>query len=114
MLGRRPGNSLCEVLVALTLVASASAWALQAAVISQRGLGRSQRQRASLHRAERVLSELNALPCDSISIARTLTEPRWQLAIERDQDGPAYNDLVILRTSVGDTVRVSRSGWCAP
>ena len=106
------GTSLCEVLLALTLLSATAAWGLQAAAAAEHALGKSHNKRQALHRAERALDDLNALPCDSINIVRTITEPRWRITATRDHDGLAYADDIALRTTLGDTVRLHRGGWC--
>lgn len=108
----RVGTSLCEVLLALVLLSATAAWGLQAAAAAERTLGDTQRQRAGLHRAERALADVDALPCDSISVARTIVEPRWRISVARDHDGHAYSDDVVLSARVGDSVRLHRGGWC--
>ena len=108
----RSGTSLVEVLLALVLVICTAAWALQAAAAAERAAGRAQAGRAALHRAELALSDVNALPCDSINLARTVNELRWRLVVTRDHDGPAYSDDVLLVSRRGDSVRVHRGGWC--
>ena len=108
----RIGTSLCEVLLALTLLSATAAWGLQAAAAAERTLGDTQRQRAGLHRAERALADLDALPCDSITVSRTIAEPRWRLRVVRDHAGQTYSDDVVLRATVGDSVRLHRGGWC--
>jgi hypothetical protein len=113
MLHNRVGTSLCEVLLALVLLAATAGWGLQAAAAAERTLGRTERHRAQLHRAERAMADLDALPCDSINLARAIVEPRWRIAATRDHDGLAYSDDVVLR-SVGlrDSVQLHRGGWC--
>lgn len=111
-MSHRSGTSLCEILLALVLLAATAAWGLQAAAAAERALGRSRAQRSALHRAERALADLNALPCDSINVVRSVTEPRWRIEAQRDHDGPAYSDDVTLRGNHGDTLRVHRGGWC--
>lgn len=108
----RHGNSLCEVLLALVLLSATASWALLATSAAERALGNARAQRASLHRAERALADLDALPCDSINIARSIREPRWRIAVSRDHDGLAYHDEVTLRSMRGDSIRIARSGWC--
>lgn len=112
MLQHRVGTSLCEVLLALVLLSATAAWGLQAAAAAERTLGDSQRKRMALHRAERALADLDALPCDSINIWRVIVEPRWRISVQRDHDGPVYSDDIVLRQSTGDSVRVHRGGWC--
>ena len=109
---RRPGTSLCEILLALVLLSATAAWGLQAAAAAERAVGSSRAHRASLHRAERALADLDALPCDSINITRTIRERRWQLTAQRDHDGLAHSDDVELHDLRGDTVRLHRAGWC--
>ncbi len=112
MLHNRVGTSLCEVLLALVLLSATAAWGLRAAAAAERVLGDTHRQRTQLHRAERALADLDALPCDSINIARTIVEPRWRIAVARDHDGLAYSDDIVLRATTGDSVQLHRSGWC--
>jgi Tfp pilus assembly protein PilV len=109
---RRSGTSLCEVLLALVLLAATAAWGLQAAAAAERALGRTSARRTALHRADRALAELNALPCDSINVVRSVVEPRWSIDARRDHDGLAYSDDVVLRLRSGDTLRAHRGGWC--
>ncbi len=108
----RRGTSLCEVLLALVLLSASAAWGLQAAAAAERAVGAARARRAALHRAERALADLDALPCDSINIVRASSEPRWHLTARRDHDGLAYSDDVALRDARGDTVRLRRAGWC--
>lgn len=108
----RDGHSLCEVLLALVLLSATASWALSAVSAAERALGTSRAQRAALHRAERALADLDALPCDSINIVRTLREPRWQLFSQRDHEGLAYSDDVVLRSTRGDSIRLHSGGWC--
>ncbi len=108
----RFGSSLCEVLLALVLLSAIASWALLATSAAERGLGHARLHRAALHRAERALADLNALPCDSINVTRSVREPRWQLALSRDHDGLAYRDEVTLRSTRGDSVRLAFGGWC--
>ena len=108
----RRGTSLCEVLLALVLLSACAAWGMQAAAAAERAVGSSRAHRAALHRAERALADLNALPCDSINITRTASEPRWHLTAQRDHDGLAHSDDVVLHDRRGDTIRLHRAGWC--
>ena len=108
----RLGTSLCEVLLALTLLSATAAWGLQAAAAAEKSLGKSHHRRDALHRAERALNDLNALPCDSINITRVINEPRWRITATRDHDGLSYADDITLRTTLGDTVQLHRGGWC--
>lgn len=109
---RRNGTSLCEVVLALCLLSATSAWGLQAAAEAQHALGRTQAQRAALHRAQRALDDLDALPCDSSSVNRVATEMRWRITTRRTRTGRVYSDDVTLRTTLGDTTRVQHIGWC--
>jgi len=108
----RRGTSLCEVLMALVLLAATASWALQAAAVAERAIGNAERHRQLLHRAEHALAELHGLPCDSLSVVRTVREPRWVLLSARDHDGLAYSDDVSIRATDGDSVRLHRGGWC--
>jgi hypothetical protein len=108
----RRGTSLCEVLVALVLLSATAAWGLQAATAAEAALGAARVRQTQLHRAEWALAELDALPCDSINISRTIVESRWRLSVERDHDALSYRDDVILQSQRGDTVRLHRGGWC--
>jgi hypothetical protein len=109
---RTRGTSLCEVLLALTLLSATAAWGLQAAAAAEKSLGKARHHREALHRAERALDDLNALPCDSINIIRTINEPRWRISATRDHDGLAYADDIALHTTLGDSVQLHRGGWC--
>ena len=109
---RRPGTSLCEILLALVLLAATAAWGLRAAAAAERALGQTKARRVALHRAERALADLDALPCDSVSVTRNTTEPRWHIEARRDRTGLAYSNDVALSDRRGDTVRVHRGGWC--
>jgi hypothetical protein len=101
------------VMLALVLLSATAAWGLQAAAAAERSLGTTERHRAQLHRAERALADLDALPCDSINISRSIAEPRWRLAVTRDHDGFAYSDDVVLRAlGTRDSVQLHRGGWC--
>lgn len=108
----RRGTSLCEVLLALVLLTATASWALQAAAAAERAIGTADRHRQMLHRAEQALAELHGLPCDSLSIVRSIREPRWVLRSVRDHDGLAYSDDVSIRATGGDSVRLHRGGWC--
>ena len=108
----RAGTSLCEVLLALALLSATAAWGLRAAAQAERAMGDMRRHQAALHRAERVLADLDALPCDSLSIVRATVEPRWRISAARDHRGDAYSDDVELTSRLGDTVRLHRGGWC--
>lgn len=112
MLLHRHGTSLCEVLLALVLLSATASWALSATASAERALGYARAHRSALHRAERALADLNALPCDSINVARTASEPRWQVVATRDNDGRSYSDDVILHSVRGDSIRLHRGGWC--
>jgi hypothetical protein len=111
-LSARRGTSLCEVLVALVLLSATAAWGLQAAAAAEAALGAARVRQTQLHRAEWALAELDALPCDSINISRTIIEPRWRITVERDHDALSYRDDVLLQSARGDTVRLHRGGWC--
>ncbi len=106
------GTSLCEVLLALVLLSATAAWGLQAAAAAEVAIGSSRAHRAALHRAERALADLEAMPCDSINITRTFSERRWQLTAQRDHDGLAHSDDVVLRDVRGNSIRLHRAGWC--
>jgi Tfp pilus assembly protein PilV len=108
----RTGTSLCETLLALVLLAATAAWGLQAATAAQRAVGDARARQAALHRAQWALADLDAIPCDSTSAPRTLSEARWSLAIARTRDGHAYRDDVTLRAVRGDTLRLQHSAWC--
>jgi hypothetical protein len=108
----RAGHSLCEVLLALVLLSATASWALSAVSAAERAMGSAGARRAALHRAERALADLDALPCDSINIVRSITEPKWRIFVQRDHDGLSYADDVVLRTVRGDSVRLHRGGWC--
>jgi hypothetical protein len=108
----RPGTSLCEVMFALVLLATTAAWGLQAAAQAERAFGDLRRRQAALHRAERAIADFNALPCDSLSISRTIVEPRWRIEATRDHNGLAYSDDIQLTTNSADTVRLHQGGWC--
>lgn len=108
----RAGSSLCEMLVALVLLSTAAGWALQATASAERSLGRTANTRRALHRAERALADLDALPCDTTSVNRTAIEPRWQLAAQRASAANIRRDEVRLRFRSGDSLVLYRSGWC--
>ncbi|MDZ7632773.1 MAG: hypothetical protein U5K74_15910 [Gemmatimonadaceae bacterium] len=107
----RHGTSLCEVLFALVLLTATAGWAFAAVAAAERALGHTSAQRSALHRAERVLADLDALPCDS-SIVRTASEARWRIVAARRRDGHVYIDDVVLHTARGDTIRTRHGGWC--
>jgi len=108
----RVGSSLCEILLALVLLSTTAAWALQATATAERTLGRTANTRHALHRAERSLADLDALPCDSASFASTTIEPRWQLAVRRASAGNIHHDDVRLRFTRGDSLVLHHDGWC--
>jgi Tfp pilus assembly protein PilV len=108
----RTGTSLCETLLALVLLSATAVWGLQAATAAQRAVGDARARQAALHRAQRALADLDAIPCDSTATPRTLTEPRWRLTIERTRDGHAAHDDVTLRAVRGDTLHLRHSAWC--
>jgi len=108
----RVGSSLCEILVALVLLSTTAAWALQATATAERTLGRTANTRRALHRAERSLADLVALPCDSASLTRTTVEPRWQLAARRASAAHIHHDEVRLRFTRGDSLVLHHHGWC--
>lgn len=110
---RRSGTSLCEVVCALVVIAMASALALQAATAAQRAIGDTHGRTAAAHRAALELAALGSLPCDSASVTRRITEPRWQLDAVRSSRGPQRADDVVLRSHRGDTIRVARHHWCS-
>jgi type II secretory pathway component PulJ len=106
------GTSLSEVLVALVLLSATAAWGLQATAHAERSLGELRRREAALHRAERALDDLAAMPCESLSVVRTSVEPRWRVFAGRDHDGLAFSDDVVLTGTALDTLRLHRGGWC--
>lgn len=108
----RSGTSLCEILFALVLLSTTAAWALQATVTAERTLGRTAVTRRALHRAERSLADLDALPCDSTSVTRSVVEPRWQLAVTRVVAANTYHDDVRLRLTRGDSLVLHHDVWC--
>ncbi len=108
----RHGNSLCEVLLALALLSATAAWGLAAATAAERAVGQSNARRAALHRAERALADLDALPCDSANLTRITREPRWQLLTQRTTTAAAYRDDILLHTRLGDSIRLQSGGWC--
>jgi type II secretory pathway component PulJ len=108
----RPGTTLAETLIALLLVALGAAWTLHATTAAQRAIGQSNARFAALNRAGLALAQLQTLSCDSASSTRTATEPRWTIAASHTLVGHAYHDAVVLRSRLGDTIRVARHGWC--
>ncbi len=108
----RFGTSLCEVLLALVLLSATASWALTATSAAERALGDARSRRAALHRAERAMADLNALPCDSIDVARFAREPRWRVALTREHDSLTYRDHVTLLSVRGDSMQLARGGWC--
>lgn len=108
----RVGSSLCEILVALVLLSTTAAWALQATATAERTLGRTANTRRALHRAARSLADLDALPCDSASVSRTTIEPRWQIDARRTAAANIRHDDVRLRSARGDTLVLHHDGWC--
>jgi Tfp pilus assembly protein PilV len=109
---KRFGTSLCEVLLALVLVSATASWALRATAATERALGNARHHQAARHRAERALADLNAMPCDSINVVRSVREPRWQLTLSRDHDGLTYRDEVFLHSARRDSMRLALGGWC--
>jgi type II secretory pathway component PulJ len=114
MVRHRHGTTLLELLLALVLITAAAGWALQAAGAAERSVGAERLRLDALHRAEVMLSELHALPCDSTSVARASTEPRWHLTGSRRSAGPVASSTVQLHTRRGDTVTTQRLAWCGP
>jgi hypothetical protein len=110
---RRSGTSLCEVICALVVIAMASSLALHAATAAERAIGHAHRRTAAVHRAALELAALGSLPCDTASVTRRITEPRWQLDVVRTSLGPHRADDVVLRSHRGDTIRVARHRWCS-
>lgn len=109
----RHGSSLCEVLLALALLSATAAWGLAAATAAERAVGRTNAHRAALHRAERALADLDALPCDSANITRNTSEPRWRVLARRTTTtATGYRDDILLHTTLGDSIRVQSAGWC--
>jgi Tfp pilus assembly protein PilV len=108
----RIGTSLSEVLLALVLLSATAAWGLQATAAAERAVGTARAHRAALHRAERALADLNALPCDSLAGTRTVTEPRWHVTAERRRTGTYASDDVRLSSTRNDTIALHRSQWC--
>jgi len=112
MVPARHGTSLPETLLALVLLAALAAWALTAAMSAERHAGRASLRRAALHRAERALADLAALPCDTTHVSTAVIEPRWHLASSRAHAGASFHDMVRLESVRGDTVALHRSFWC--
>ena len=108
----RLGTSLCEVLLALVLLSATASWALRATAATERAVGNARYHQAARHRAERALEDLNAMPCDSINVVRSVREPRWQLDLSRDHDGLTYRDEIFLRSIRLDSMRLMLGGWC--
>jgi Tfp pilus assembly protein PilV len=108
----RAGTSLCEVLLALLLLSATAAWGLSAAAAAERTLGNSQRRSDALHRAQRTLADLQALPCDSSSATRSISEPRWEISAQRSTLANVRSDDVQVRSQTGDTVTVHKNLWC--
>ena len=108
----RNGNTLCEVLFALVILSATAAWGLAATAAAERALGTTAAHRASLHRAERALADLDALPCDSAAVTRSLVEPRWQVDARRSAGGAARIAHVSLRSVRRDTVQLHGASWC--
>ena len=113
MVPRRIGTSLCEVLLSLVLITLLAGWALQASAATERALGVSRARLDATQRATFALAELHALPCDSASAARLITEPRWQLRAQRSGASAARSDEVVLHGRRGDTVTAGRHRWCS-
>lgn len=108
----RHGTTLCEIIIALTLLSTTTLWALGATSAAARLVRTAHARQAALERAELALADLAALPCDSVAVNRTTTEPRWRITMQRDHDGRLYRDAIALRTTTGDTVHLFRGGWC--
>jgi hypothetical protein len=108
----RNGTSLCEALLALVLISLSAGWSLQATAATERALGVSRGHHDALQRATLALAELHALPCDSASAARLLSEPRWQLTVRRTGSTEVRSDAVVLHSRRGDTVTTVRHRWC--
>ncbi len=109
----RAGNSLCEVLLALVLLSATAAWGIGATAAAERALGNAAFERAAQHRAERALADLDALPCDTSAIARSVREPRWLIALNTLRTGHGSRASVSLSSSArADSVQLSRTRWC--
>jgi Tfp pilus assembly protein PilV len=109
---RRAGSSLCEVLVALTLVSAVAAAALTVTAASERIVGQARQRRAALHRVSLALATMRGVRCDSAIAPRTVVEPRWQVTSWRDAQGSSRRDRATIRTARGDTLTRVLSRWC--
>ena len=109
---RRAGTSLCDVLVALVLLAATAGWTLSATAAAERAVGLARLQHAAHLRAERALAELDALPCDSAATHRAVRERRWNLQLTRARRALLARETVTLTSSLGDTIRVAGTAWC--
>lgn len=109
----RSGTSLCEVLFALVIIAMSSSLALHAATAAERALGTAHGRTDAAQRAALELSALHSLPCDSASVTRLITEPRWQLTAARRSHGQQRADEVVLHSRRGDTITMARHHWCS-
>ena len=109
----RTGNSLCEVLLALVLLAATAAWAIGATTAAERALGNAAFQRSAQHRAARALADLDALSCDTSAIARNVSEPRWLISLSTLRTGHTSRASVSLSsTARADSVQLGRTRWC--
>ena len=108
----RPGTSLIETLLALTLLATVESWSLAAAVAAERSVARSLLLRASHHRAVRALADVERPPCDSAALNASAVEARWRVTSARVTSGNVQTHVVRLRNVRGDSIRASRGRWC--
>lgn len=113
MVARRSGTSLCEVLLALVLIAISASWALQAAAATEQALGVSRQHADAMQRAELALADLQAMPCDSTATTRSFAEPRWRVQAIRTSHASHRINTVTLHARRGDTLSVTRQLWCS-
>jgi Tfp pilus assembly protein PilV len=108
----RQGTSLCEMLVALTLLSATAAWGLAAAAAAERSVAAAQRRTLALHRAEAALSGVASLSCDSSTVTTYTVEPRWDIAAQRSTVGHVRQSVARVVTRTADSLTVSHSAWC--
>jgi hypothetical protein len=106
------GTSLCEVLLALTLLSATAAWGLAAAAAAERAAGIAQRRILALHRADDALGSVAGLPCDSAVVAQSAADARWTVDAARVTAAHVQHQRATVRSRAGDTLTVSATAWC--
>ncbi len=109
----RSGTSLCEVLLALVIIAMSASWSLQATAATEHAVGVARARADAMQRASFELAALQALPCDTARSARIAAEPRWHLQATRTALGTLRKNDVVLATRRADTIRTTSYAWCS-